>query len=93
MSLSAIAPIPIPFPARRNRKTACPEWSGFVEMYAQAARNLSDAINALPLSPGPEFNRAWELAERSRKLCDEARTALLRHEHGHDCASQRPTQA
>jgi hypothetical protein len=69
----------------------CPEWRGFVEMYAQAARSLSEALNALPLAPGAEFNRAWERAERARKTCDEARTALLRHEHGHDCATQRST--
>jgi hypothetical protein len=69
----------------------CPEWRRFVEMYAMAARNLSEAINALPLAPCAEFNQAWEWAERARKICDEARTALLRHEHGHDCATQRPS--
>lgn len=91
MSLSAIIPSPIPFLSGRSRKMPCPEWRGFVEMYAQAARSLSEAINALPLAPGAEFNRAWERAERARKIFDEARTALLRHEHGHDCASQRPS--
>jgi hypothetical protein len=89
MSVATITPLPLRFPAARKQKMACPEWCVFVEKYAQATRIFSEAAVALPSSPGSGFNHAWERAERARKMCDEARTALLRHEHNHDCASAR----
>jgi hypothetical protein len=88
MPLSAIAPTPILVPTGNNQNQACPEWRVFVEQYTQAALNLSEAVQALPVEPGLEFNRAWERVERALKDCDGARSALLRHEHRHDCASQ-----
>jgi hypothetical protein len=89
MSVATITPLPLRFPAGRKPKIACPEWCVFVEKYAQAARSFSEAAGALPSSPGNGFNHAWERAERARKMCDEARSALLRHEHSHDCVSAR----
>lgn len=89
MSVATITPLPLRFPAARKQRLACPEWCVFVENYAQAARSFSEAISALPSSPGSGFNHAWERAERARKMCDEARSALMRHEHSHECASAR----
>jgi hypothetical protein len=89
MSVAPITPLPLRFPAGRKQKMVCPEWCVFVENYAQATRNFSEAAGALPCSPGNGFNHAWERAERARKMCDEARSALLRHEHSHDCVSAR----
>jgi hypothetical protein len=89
MSVATVTPLPFRFPPGRKPKMACPEWCVFVENYVQAARSFSEATGALPSSPGNGFNHAWERAERARKMCDEARSALLRHEHGHDCASAR----
>jgi hypothetical protein len=89
MSVATITPLPLRIPVGRKTKMACPEWCVFVEKYAQAARSFSEATGALPSLPGNSFDHAWERAERARKICDEARSALLRHEHGHDCASAR----
>jgi hypothetical protein len=90
MSLSTMAPSPIPFPAGRSQKqkAVCTEWCAFVEVYRLAADSFREAAEALPYSPGPEFNQAWTRAERARKSLDEARTALLRHEYTHDCTSR-----
>jgi hypothetical protein len=89
MSAAAISPLPLRFPAARKQRMACPEWCLFVEKYAQAARSFSEAAGALPGLSTNGFNHAWEQAEKARKMCDEARSALLRHEHSHDCASPR----
>jgi hypothetical protein len=91
MSLSTMTANPIPLPSRRSQKQQkmpCAEWRGFVEMYRLAAKNFSDALEALPCTPGAEFNQVWQRAERARKSLDEARTALLWHEHDHDCTNR-----
>ena len=90
MSLSTMAAPPIRFPARRSQsqKTPCAEWCGFVELYRLAAKSFSDAVEALPYSPGSEFDQAWQRAERARKNLDEARSALMRHEYTHDCSTR-----
>ena len=90
MSLSTMTANPIPLPARRSQKQKmpCAEWRGFVEMYRLAAKAFNDALEVLPSSPGSEFNQVWQRAERARKNLDEARSALLRHEHGHDCTAR-----
>jgi hypothetical protein len=65
------------------------EWCGFLELYRVAAKSFSDAAEALPFSTGPEFNQAWQRAERARKNLDEARSALMKHEMEHDCTTRR----
>ena len=69
----------------------CAEWRGLVELYRLAAKAFHDALETLPFSPGTEFNQVWLRAERARKNLDEARSALLRHEHGHDCTTRGDT--
>ena len=63
----------------------CDEWSNRVEKYRNAVRAYNEAVFGLTCVPGPEFNLAWQLADRARKNCDNARTALLAHEHDHAC--------
>ena len=89
MSVATITPLPLRIPVGKKSKMVCPEWCVLVEKYAQAARSFSEATGAFPSLPGNGFDHAWERAERARKICEEARSALLRHEHSHDCASAR----
>ena len=94
MSLSTMTASPIPLPTRRSQKQPkmpCAEWRGFVALYRLAAKNFSDALATLPFAPGPEFDQVWQRVERARKSMDEARTALLRHEHGHDYTNRDET--
>lgn len=87
MSLSTIAPVPIPITSGSPQKpdSPCREWRRLVEKYQRTARDFCDAMKALPFSPGREFNHTWQLVERCRKASDEARTELLTHERRHDC--------
>jgi hypothetical protein len=63
----------------------CDEWSSRVENYKRALGAYFEAVIGLGDAPGLEFNQLWQLAERARKLTDNARAALLVHEHQHAC--------
>jgi hypothetical protein len=63
----------------------CDEWSSRVENYKYAIQAYFEAVLGLGDAPGLEFNQLWQLAERARKLTDNARAALLVHEHQHAC--------
>ena len=63
----------------------CDEWSSRVENYKRALGAYFDAVIGLGDAPGLEFNQLWQLAERARKLTDNARAALLVHEYNHAC--------
>jgi len=91
MALSAITPSPIPYPAAKAKKhkLPCQEWCRIVEMYRAAARDFNDSVGALPLAPGREFDLVWQRVERTRKTCDDARSALLAHEHEHNCQARK----
>ncbi len=91
MALSAIVPSPIPFPAAKAKKhkLACQEWRRIVGMYRAAARDFHECVAALPLEPGPDFDLVWQRVECARKTCDDARSALLAHEHEHNCQARR----
>ena len=90
MALSTITPSPIPFAATkaRRQKLACQEWCRIVEMYRAAARDFHEAVAALPLAPGKAFDLVWQRVDRTRKACDDARAALLAHEHEHNCQAR-----
>jgi hypothetical protein len=94
MSLSTIAPVPVPVLSGSPQKppSPCREWRRLVKKYQSAARDFCDAVAALPSSPGREFNHTWQLVERCRKASDEARTELLTHERRHDCLAGQPLQ-
>jgi hypothetical protein len=48
---------------------SCEEWIGLAERYRSAVNAYRDAIDAWSgLAPGAEFNKAWQVAERARKV-------------------------
>lgn len=64
----------------------CQEWFALATRYRNAVRIHSERIDAWSsLSPGSEFQIAWQLAEKARKASGDARAALLHHEHDHQC--------
>ncbi len=63
----------------------CEEWSRLVEQYRSAIKGYSEAASGLSGLPGAEFDKAWEQAEKARKISEGYRTALLDHEHEHGC--------
>ena len=64
---------------------SCDSWRKRVENYRMAVQAYRDAADELNDSPGREFNRRWQHAERARRSVDRARTALLEHEREHEC--------
>ena len=64
---------------------ACKKWQNFLEDYQLATRRYDLAVGALNSGSNPEFNQAWENAERARQDCNRSRAALLHHEHEHAC--------
>jgi hypothetical protein len=63
----------------------CDEWTSRVESYKYAVQAYNEAVLDLCGAPGLDFNQSWQMAERARKLTDNARAALLVHEHQHAC--------
>ena len=63
----------------------CDDWSALLERYRRAVLAYSQAVSGLGFSPGPYFDKSWQLAEKERAEVGLSRAALLNHEHEHAC--------
>jgi hypothetical protein len=63
----------------------CDEWCRLAEHYRTAVNTYNEAVKALGVLPGTEFNKMWPRTERARTKCDRRRADLLHHEHDHAC--------
>jgi hypothetical protein len=64
---------------------ACNKWRELIKEYRGAAKVYSEVVSCLTDQPGDRFNATWQKAEKAHRALDQARSALLYHEHMHDC--------
>ena len=63
----------------------CNEWFRLMLQYRRAAKAYGETVSSLGDWPSVQFTATWEEAERARQISDHIRSALLYHEHTHDC--------
>jgi hypothetical protein len=63
----------------------CNEWSELIRHYRSAAKAHGEIVSGLGDQPGVQFNATWQESEKARRTLDQARDALMYHEHVQDC--------